>query len=67
MTDLPVQRCDSCGHEWWGASRRDALQAGWKWHLGKHGVSFAMCDSCEAHYQTIWLARRQQRLAAKAG
>ena len=52
--------CDSCEAEWWSASSRDVLDAGWKFHQGGGGVLFVMCAACEARYVPRWkeLARR---------
>jgi hypothetical protein len=48
--------CDSCGHEWWGATKRDAVQQGWKFHLVRGGLQFIMCDECQQKYAPAWRA-----------
>jgi hypothetical protein len=42
--------CDSCGAEYWGATKRDALAEGWKFHLLRGGREFVMCGDCESRY-----------------
>jgi hypothetical protein len=52
-----VMTCDSCGAEHPGATKRDVLAQGWKFHLGRGGVRFVMCWACEAYFAPSWAAR----------
>ena len=47
---LTVHICDGCDAEWWGASKLDVLEAGWKFHDAKHGRFFVMCGGCERRF-----------------
>jgi hypothetical protein len=49
--------CDSCGATVWGASRRDVLEAGWKFHVVRGGTEFVMCGDCENKYALFRRAR----------
>jgi hypothetical protein len=57
MTTEPMT-CGACGAEWWGASRHDVLKGGWKFHHGRDGAVFLMCDACERRYAAVWRRRR---------
>jgi hypothetical protein len=56
-----IHVCDSCDAEWWGASKRDALGEGWKFHDAKGGRLFVMCGDCEQRFGGL---RAQGRAAA---
>jgi hypothetical protein len=58
--------CDSCGAENWGASKRDVLEAGWKFHHARAGVEFVMCRDCESHYARLWRRRGREASADRA-
>jgi transcription elongation factor Elf1 len=49
-TTVPVHVCDACNAERWGASKRDVLEEGWKFHDAKRGRMFVMCGSCEQRF-----------------
>ena len=49
--------CDSCGAHVWGASKRDVLDAGWKFHAIRGGAEFVMCGDCETKYSLFRRAR----------
>ena len=48
---IPTWVCGSCDAEWWGASKRDVLEDGWKLHDAKRGRMFVMCGHCEDRYR----------------
>ncbi len=60
----PVHVCDACDAEWWGASKRDVLDEGWKFHDAKRGRLFVMCGECEHRF--LELRRGLRRLMAPA-
>ena len=49
-TTVPVHVCDACNAERWGASKRDVLDDGWKFHDAKRGRLFLMCGDCERRF-----------------
>lgn len=53
VTGAAVHVCDSCDAEWWGASKRDALDHGWKFHDAKRGRLFLMCGACEQRFGSL--------------
>jgi len=50
---IRMQVCDSCDAEFWGASKRDLLDDGWKFHDASGGRMFVMCGSCERRYADL--------------
>jgi hypothetical protein len=49
--------CDACDAELHGASKADAVQAGWAFHFARIGVEFVMCPDCEERYALFRRAR----------
>jgi hypothetical protein len=49
--------CDSCGFEWIGATKRDALAEGWRIRILRGGREFFMCGACEGHFELVWALR----------
>ena len=47
---VPVHVCDACDAERWGASKRDVLDEGWKFHDAKGGRMFVLCGGCERRF-----------------
>jgi hypothetical protein len=45
-----VHVCDGCDAEAWGASKRDVLDEGWKFHDAKGGRMFVLCGDCERRF-----------------
>ena len=59
MRMTAVHVCDACGACCWGASKRDMLDEGWKFHDAKRGRTLAVCSGCERHFAE----RRSLRVA----
>jgi transcription elongation factor Elf1 len=43
--------CDCCNHEVVGASKRDVLRDGWKFHDAGGGRTLVVCGDCERMMQ----------------
>ncbi|MCP9488705.1 MAG: hypothetical protein MSC31_02360 [Solirubrobacteraceae bacterium MAG38_C4-C5] len=58
MSTTPVHVCDACEACWWGASKRDVLDEGWKFHDAKRGRILVVCGDCEARFAQRRAIRR---------
>ena len=47
---IPAWTCGACDSVWWGASKRDVLDEGWKFHDARRGRLFVMCGECEERF-----------------
>lgn len=62
MNTTPIYVCDACDATWWGASKRDVLDEGWKFHDAKRRRTLVVCGDCERRF-----AQRRDRLATPTG
>jgi hypothetical protein len=50
MSRTEAHVCDACEACWWGASKRDVLDEGWKFHDAKRGRMLTVCGDCERRF-----------------